>query len=192
MKPTIWHYMCLNPWTLHLPWCCLLKPLCFQQWHSSLLNAGAPWWIWYVIGGDTRCSTPTPSPQNVCVCVWCLCVWILKVMNSLCHIFMLNAVKWSLWLTVWRRTAQPWESDAFYLLRDFIKFPFCLWWAQTLSPTSSVSCFLTDYVLHNILPPVWLQCFLFAGLRTFIYSPPRFVLHLLHILGSLIIIMYVQ
>lgn len=150
-----------------------LVPLCVQQWHSALLNAGAPWWIWYVIGGDTRCSTPTPSPQNVCVCVVPVC------MNTEGHEFSLPyfhaqcCVMEPLTDCVEKDCAALRKSDAFYLPRDFIKFPFYLWWAQTRSPASSVSCFLTDcYVLHNILPPVWLQCFLLAGLRTFCLTSP--------------------
>lgn len=40
--------------------------LCLQQWCSSALNAGAPWWIWYVIGGDVGCYSPPPFP-TLCV-----------------------------------------------------------------------------------------------------------------------------
>lgn len=52
---------------------CLRSPLCSWQWRSSGPSAGAPWWIWYVIGGDTGCYTPAP-PACECVCL-CLCAY---------------------------------------------------------------------------------------------------------------------
>lgn len=52
---------------------CLRSPLCSWQRRSSGPSAGAPWWIWYVIGGDTGCYTPAP-PACECVCL-CLCAY---------------------------------------------------------------------------------------------------------------------
>lgn len=60
--------MCLNPQSRHLLWYCLLNP------QPLALDAGAPWWIWYVIEGDMGCYTPSP-PTTACVSV-CLCEWL--------------------------------------------------------------------------------------------------------------------
>lgn len=84
-------YLIIKRWTLQFRASVLRSALCFQQWCSPALNAGAPWWIWYVIGGDAGCcSHPFPA----------LCVHVSRGGHDHPPPHILWSVLWN--RTVWR------------------------------------------------------------------------------------------
>lgn len=90
-----WHTMCRNLQAFICPSAVLLNHLCFQQLQPSILHAGALWWIWYVIGGDTGCYTST-SPATAYICLReCLYICVYKGHEFSLLYLMLGAVKWS-------------------------------------------------------------------------------------------------
>lgn len=83
--------------SFHLPGFCFMKASMLPVIQPSVPNAGAPWWIWYVIAVDTGCYTSTPPATHinthvsVCMSAHTMCCSLLRNMqraaSRIFHVF---------------------------------------------------------------------------------------------------------